>query len=61
MSRSIHNWNKRSWRNFPIKQHPIYKDKEAIESVERELTSFPPLVFAKEADSYDGLSFVDTF
>lgn len=51
MSRSIHNWNKRSWRNFPIKQHPIYKDKEAIESVERELTSFPPLVFAKEADS----------
>ncbi|RDU66548.1 3-deoxy-7-phosphoheptulonate synthase class II [Helicobacter didelphidarum] len=44
-------WNKSSWRTFPIKQHPHYKDKNAIESVEKELTSFPPLVFAKEADS----------
>lgn len=44
-------WDKRTWRTFPIKQHPIYKDKDAIESVEKELSSFPPLVFAKEADN----------
>ncbi len=45
------NWDKKSWRKFPIKQHPIYSNKEEIESVENELSSLPPLVFAKEADS----------
>ncbi|MWV61552.1 3-deoxy-7-phosphoheptulonate synthase class II [Helicobacter saguini] len=44
-------WNKASWRTFPIKQHPTYKDSKAIESVQKELESYPPLVFAKEADS----------
>ncbi|STQ86408.1 3-deoxy-7-phosphoheptulonate synthase class II [Helicobacter muridarum] len=44
-------WRKESWRDFPIKQHPVYVNKSDIESVERELSSFPPLVFSKEADS----------
>ena len=44
-------WKKDSWRSFPIKQHPTYSDKDEIESVEKELRAYPPLVFAKEADS----------
>lgn len=44
-------WHKASWRDFPIKQHPVYRDKGAIESVEKELAAYPPLVFAKEVDS----------
>lgn len=45
------NWNPRSWRNKPIKQQPIYHDNVALESVEEELRSYPPLVFAGEARS----------
>lgn len=44
-------WDKGSWRTFPIKQHPIYSNKSAIEFAEKELSKLPPLVFAKEADS----------
>lgn len=42
-------WDRRSWRSFPIKQVPIYKDTAALESTEKELASYPPLVFAGEA------------
>lgn len=44
-------WQKTSWRRFPIKQHPTYTDKAELESIERELASYPPLVFAGEARS----------
>ncbi|OBV29168.1 3-deoxy-7-phosphoheptulonate synthase [Helicobacter sp. CLO-3] len=44
-------WDKRSWRAFPIKQHPTYSDKTQLESIEKELASYPPLVFAGEARS----------
>lgn len=42
-------WTPSSWRNFPIKQQPTYTDKEALENVEKELSSYPPLIFAGEA------------
>ncbi len=42
-------WSVDSWRKFPIKQQPSYKDKEALEAVEEELRKFPPLIFAGEA------------
>ncbi|PAF51489.1 3-deoxy-7-phosphoheptulonate synthase class II [Helicobacter sp. 13S00477-4] len=42
-------WNPKSWRNFPIKQHPVYPDEEKLEKIESELKSYPPLVFAGEA------------
>lgn len=42
-------WSKSSWRNFPIKQHPTYSDTKELASVEKELASYPPLVFAGEA------------
>jgi len=45
----MNDWNPSSWRNFPIQQQPIYKDKEALLKVEKELRSYPPLIFAGEA------------
>ena len=42
-------WSAQSWRDKPIKQHPTYKDKALLESVEAQLKSYPPLVFAGES------------
>jgi 3-deoxy-7-phosphoheptulonate synthase len=42
-------WSPNSWRTFPIKQQPTYRDQEALEAVEAELSSYPPLIFAGEA------------
>lgn len=44
-------WSRNSWRNFPIKQQPIYPDKNALEDAEKVLNKFPPLVFAGEVRS----------
>ncbi len=42
-------WTPDSWRNKPIVQVPDYPDQAALEQVEKQLASFPPLVFAGEA------------
>ena len=42
-------WSPSSWRSFPIKQQPEYKDKEALKEIEQQLSNFPPLIFAGEA------------
>ncbi|WP_104697586.1 MULTISPECIES: class II 3-deoxy-7-phosphoheptulonate synthase [unclassified Helicobacter] len=42
-------WNSKTWRKFPITQHPVYEDQDELAFVERQLGSFPPLVFAGEA------------
>lgn len=42
-------WAPSSWRNFKIKQQPIYNNKEELENTEKQLKAFPPLVFAGEA------------
>ncbi len=42
-------WTPDSWRNFPIKQQPTYEDKGKLLEVEKELSSYPPLIFAEEA------------
>ena len=42
-------WSPDSWRDFPIKQQPVYEDKKLLKSVEEELRSYPPLIFAGEA------------
>ena len=44
-------WSPGSWRNFPILQQPEYDNKSELENIERQLRSFPPLVFAGEAES----------
>ena len=45
----MNNWNPSSWREFPIKQQPTYGDLEKLAKVEKELASYPPLIFAGEA------------
>ncbi len=45
----MNNWNPSSWRDFPIKQQPTYADLEKLKKVEKELSSYPPLIFAEEA------------
>lgn len=42
-------WSRSSWREFPIKQQPIYPDRSMLEAVEAQLRDYPPLVFAGEA------------
>jgi len=42
-------WSPDSWRKFPIKQQPTYADQAELESVESEISGYPPLIFAGEA------------
>src|SRR6202049_1735046 len=42
-------WPPDSWRSRPAKQLPEYPDPAALAQVERQLATFPPLVFAGEA------------
>jgi len=43
------NWQKTGWRAKPRVQMPDYEDAEALQKVEAQLASYPPLVFAGEA------------
>ncbi|MFO1183698.1 MAG: 3-deoxy-7-phosphoheptulonate synthase class II [Bauldia sp.] len=42
-------WTPDSWRRRPIEQAPVYPDAKALAAVEKQLVSWPPLVFAGEA------------
>ena len=42
-------WSRESWRSKPIVQVPDYPDVKMLESVEKQLRGYPPLVFAGEA------------
>ena len=42
-------WSPDSWRAKPIEQVPVYPDEAALADVEKQLATFPPLVFAGEA------------
>jgi 3-deoxy-7-phosphoheptulonate synthase len=42
-------WKKSDWRNKPRVQMPEYLDAAALNTVEAQLTKYPPLVFAGEA------------
>jgi 3-deoxy-7-phosphoheptulonate synthase len=44
-------WNPRSWRERPAAQQPEWPDLGALELVEKQLSTAPPLVFAGEARS----------
>src|SRR5438045_584790 len=47
----VQRWAPESWRSRPAKQLPHYPNPAALAQVERQLASFPPLVFAGEARS----------
>jgi 3-deoxy-7-phosphoheptulonate synthase len=42
-------WTPDSWRKKPVLQSPVYPDQQALAEVEKQLATFPPLVFAGEA------------
>lgn len=42
-------WSPDSWKKRPVVQVPSYPDQKALEAAEKELASYPPLVFAGEA------------
>ncbi len=42
-------WSPKSWRNKPAKHIPTYKDVEALSFSIKQLSQFPPLVFAGES------------
>ena len=42
-------WSPETWRSKPIVQVPDYPDLAALEAIEKQLGTFPPLVFAGEA------------
>ena len=42
-------WSPESWRSKKIEQAPVYPDLSQLEQVEKQLATFPPLVFAGEA------------
>ncbi len=43
-------WSPGSWRDLPIKQQPIYPNKEELKKVENQLAAFPPLVSFDEVE-----------
>jgi len=45
----MNNWSPSSWREFCIRQQPVYNDLEKLKKVEEKLKSYPPLIFAGEA------------
>ena len=47
-------WTPDSWRQFEARQMPSYGNAAALDAVEAELKSYPPLVFAGEARSLKG-------
>ena len=59
-------WKINSWRNYPVKHIPDYKDKKELDQVLNKIKTFPPLVFAEEtrhlkrqlADVVDGKAFL---
>jgi len=42
-------WTPASWRQFPIKQQPVYTDKVALQKVEQQLKANPSLIYPTEA------------
>ena len=42
-------WTPESWRNFPIKQQPEYKNLKKLQSVEKSLVNLPPLASPGES------------
>lgn len=48
---NMQSWNPNSWRELPILQQPQYPDPDILKSVESQLKSAPPLVFAEETRS----------
>src|SRR5690606_14175039 len=49
MGAAMSKWSPKSWRNKPIQQVPAYPDQAVLAETEKQLATYPPLVFAGEA------------
>jgi 3-deoxy-7-phosphoheptulonate synthase len=49
LDKTMKKWSPNSWRGMPISQVPAYPDQDALAETEKQLASYPPLVFAGEA------------
>jgi 3-deoxy-7-phosphoheptulonate synthase len=49
MGATMQKWSPNSWRGKPIQQVPAYPDAAALAETEKQLATYPPLVFAGEA------------
>lgn len=45
------NWSPSSWRGKPIKQQPVYEDKEELVGVLNQIKAYPPLIHVAEVDA----------
>ncbi|WP_431283527.1 class II 3-deoxy-7-phosphoheptulonate synthase [Humitalea sp. 24SJ18S-53] len=52
---TVRGWHPDSWRRMPIRQVPDYPDAAALATMEARIATFPPLVFAGEADRLKAL------
>lgn len=43
-------WSPSSWKQFPIKQQPVYSSSEAVEKALAKVQALPPLVHAREIE-----------
>lgn len=46
-----HSWHPGSWRQFKAAQQPKWNDEAGVKSTIKKIASYPPLVFAGEADT----------
>lgn len=47
----MNNWKPNSWKSKPVKHIPEYNDQDKLNNVLKEISEFPPLVFAGESRS----------
>ena len=50
-------WTTDSWKNYPAKHLPVYEDQAELDSVLKNISKLPPLVFAGESRSLKIKSF----
>ena len=48
-------WTPSSWQSFPVSQQPEWPDPGALERAQKQISGFPPLVFAGEARNLQNL------
>ena len=44
-------WSKSTWRDYNIRQQPLYEDLMSLKKVEEKIEKLPPLIFAGEVRS----------
>ena len=51
-------WTPQTWTEFPVEQQPDWPDSAELETVLKEISELPPLVFAGEARTLQDLDWL---